>query len=163
MIIQPMIRSNICMNAHPVGCTRNVEEQIEHVRSLPSITMPKRVLVIGSSGGYGLSSRIAAAFGAGATTIGVAFENPAKGKRTATAGWYQDRAFQRLADREGLAHKTLLADAFSHETKSRVVEAIKEMMGEVDLVVYSLASGVRVDPDSGEMYRSAFKTDWVTL
>jgi enoyl-[acyl-carrier protein] reductase/trans-2-enoyl-CoA reductase (NAD+) len=145
------------MNAHPLGCEQNVREQIEYVRSRGRFDGPTNVLVIGASGGYGLASRITAAFGAGAATIGVAFENPAKGKRTATAGWYQDRAFQKHADQAGLTHTSFIADAFSHETKRQVIQAIRELMGSVDLVVYSLASAVRTDPDTGEMYRSQLK------
>ncbi len=157
MVVKPMIRSNICMNAHPQGCERNVARQIEYVRSQGPINGPKNVLVIGSSGGYGLASRITAAFGSGAATIGVAYESPAKGTRTATAGWYQDLAFRRFADEAGLPNRSFIGDACSHETKNDVIAAIRELMGSVDLVVYSLASGVRVDPDSGELYRSALK------
>lgn len=152
-----MIRNNICMNAHPQGCRENVRRQIEYVRSQGTFEGPKNVVVIGASGGYGLASRIVSAFGAGATTIGVSYETPAKGSRTASAGWYQDIAFQEAADEAGLKHRSFIGDAFSHETKDQVVAAVKELMGSVDLVVYSLASGVRVDPDTGEMYRSALK------
>jgi enoyl-[acyl-carrier protein] reductase / trans-2-enoyl-CoA reductase (NAD+) len=157
MVVKPMIRSNICMNAHPVGCERNVKQQIDYVKSRGSFEGPRNVLVIGASGGYGLASRITAAFGAGAATIGVSYETPAKGARTATAGWYQDLAFQRYADEAGLANRSFIGDAFSHEMKAQVIEAVREMMGSVDMVVYSLASAVRVDPDTGEMYRSALK------
>lgn len=152
-----MIRNNICMNAHPLGCERHVRNQVEWVRSQPSFQGPKLALIIGASGGYGLASRIVAAFGAGAATIGVAYETPAKGARTASAGWYMDAAFTRLADEAGLPNRSFIADAFSHETKEHVVEAIREMGGAVDLIIYSLASGVRVDPDTGEMYRSVLK------
>jgi enoyl-[acyl-carrier protein] reductase/trans-2-enoyl-CoA reductase (NAD+) len=145
------------MNAHPVGCVENVRRQIEYVRSNGTFDGPKNVVVIGASGGYGLASRIVAAFGAGARTIGVSYETPAKGSRTGSAGWYQDRAFQEAADEAGLVHRSFIGDAFSHETKNQVIEAVREMMGSVDLLVYSLASGVRVDPDTGEMYRSALK------
>jgi enoyl-[acyl-carrier protein] reductase/trans-2-enoyl-CoA reductase (NAD+) len=157
MVVKPMIRSNICMNAHPVGCERNVKQQIDYVKSRGSFEGPRNVLVIGASGGYGLASRITAAFGAGAATIGVSYETPAKGSRTATAGWYQDLAFQRFADEAGLANRSFIGDAFSHEMKTQVIDAVREMMGSVDMVVYSLASAVRVDPDTGEMYRSALK------
>lgn len=152
-----MIRNNICMNAHPEGCHLNVARQVAYVRSKGATAGPSGVLVIGASAGYGLSSRIAAAFGAGAATVGVAFENPAKGSRTASAGWYHDQAFQKLADQEGLVHRSIIGDAFSHEIKQEAVSAVRELMGTVDLVVYSLASGVRVDPDTGEMYRSTLK------
>jgi enoyl-[acyl-carrier protein] reductase/trans-2-enoyl-CoA reductase (NAD+) len=157
MVIKPMIRNNICMNAHPVGCAVNVQRQIEYVRSQGTFDGPKNVVVIGASGGYGLASRITAAFGAGAATIGVSYESPAKGSRTGTAGWYQDLAFRAAAEEAGLVHRSFIGDAFSHETKDQVIGAVKELMGTVDLVVYSLASGVRVDPDTGEMYRSALK------
>ncbi|MFW6229324.1 MAG: bifunctional NADH-specific enoyl-ACP reductase/trans-2-enoyl-CoA reductase, partial [Alkalispirochaeta sp.] len=157
MVVKPMIRNNICMNAHPVGCEENVRRQIEYVRSRGTFDGPKNVVVIGASGGYGLASRIVAAFGAGARTIGVSYETPAKGSRTGTAGWYQDRAFQTAADEAGLVHRSFIGDAFSHETKNQVIEAVRETMGHVDLLVYSLASAVRVDPDTGEMYRSALK------
>lgn len=157
MVVQPMIRGNICMNAHPVGCAENVRQQIAYVKAQGTFSGPKSVLVIGASGGYGLSSRIAAAFGAGAATIGVAYESAAKGSRTATAGWYLDRAFAEAADAAGLPNRSFIGDAFAHETKAQVIDAIREMTGQVDLVIYSLASGVRVDPDTGEMYRSALK------
>ncbi len=152
-----MIRNNICMNAHPEGCDRNVADQIAYVRSKGTIAGPRNVLVIGASAGYGLSSRIVSAFGCGAATVGVAFENPAKGNRTASAGWYHDQAFQRYAEEAGLTHRSIIGDAFSHEIKQQTVQTIRELMGQVDLVVYSLASGVRVDPDTGEMYRSTLK------
>lgn len=157
MIVKPMIRNNICMNAHPLGCEKNVERQVAYVRGRAQIAGPRNVLVIGSSAGYGLASRITAAFGAQATTIGVAYESPARGSRTASAGWYLDQAFQKMADEAGLPHRSIIGDAFSHGIKQQVIETIREMMGSVDLVVYSLASGVRVDPDTGEMYRSTLK------
>lgn len=158
MIVTPMIRNNICMNAHPTGCRRAVAEQIEYVKQRGPFGGPKNVLVIGASQGYGLSSRIAAAFGAGARTIGVSFESPAKGSRTASTGWYMDRAFQDYASDAGLESVSLIADAFAHDTKRTVANTASEMMGTIDLVVYSLASGVRPDPDTGEMYRSVLKT-----
>lgn len=158
MIVTPMIRNNICMNAHPEGCRRSVAEQIEYIRSKGRFPGPGNVLIIGASQGYGLASRIVAAFGAGARTIGVSFETPARGSRTASAGWYMDGAFQEFADDAGLESRSVIADAFAHDTKKAVVEMAREMMGTIDLVVYSLASGVRPDPDTGEMYRSALKT-----
>lgn len=157
MTIKPMIRNNICMNAHPRGCEKNVERQIQYVRGLEAISGPKNALVVGASAGYGMATRITAAFGSGATTIGVAYESPAKGSRTASAGWYLDQAFQKFATEAGLSHRSIIGDAFSHAIKEETIAAIREMMGQVDLVVYSLASGVRVDPDSGEMYRSTLK------
>ena len=157
MVIKPMIRNNVCMNAHPVGCARYVQEQIDYVKSQGTFEGPKNVLVIGASNGYGLATRISAAFGARAATIGLAFEKPASRKRTASAGYYNLQAFDEAAEREGLAHERINADAFSHETKKDVVERIRERFGTVDLVVYSLASGVRTDPDTGEQYRSVLK------
>lgn len=157
MILQPMIRNNICMNAHPVGCAVHVREQIEYVRGREKIEMPKRVLVIGSSAGYGLASRITAAFAGGAGTIGVAYEKPASGKRPATVGWYNTEVFEKAARENGLVAESVIGDAFSDEVKQEVIEKIKALLGQVDLVVYSLASGVRTDPKTGETYRSALK------
>lgn len=158
MIVKPMIRNNICMNAHPAGCRQAVAQQIEYVRGKGPFRGPQNVLVIGASQGYGLASRIVAAFGAGARTIGVSFETPSRGSRTASAGWYMDRAFQDYANEADLESQSLIADAFAHDTKRAVIEMARDMMGAIDLVVYSLASGVRPDPDTGEMYRSALKT-----
>ena len=158
MIIQPKIRGFICTTAHPEGCAANVREQIEYTKSNgPIENGPKRVLVIGASSGYGLSSRIAAAFGAGAATIGVFFEKPGTEKKTGTAGWYNAAAFDRFAKEAGLYAKSLNGDAFSHEAKRKAVELIKQDLGQVDLVVYSLASPVRKMPDTGEVARSALK------
>ncbi|TVR69160.1 MAG: trans-2-enoyl-CoA reductase family protein [Spirochaetaceae bacterium] len=158
MIVKPMIRNNICMNAHPLGCEKSVERQIEYVRKRGRIGGPRNALVIGASAGYGMASRITAAFGSEAATIGVAYESPAKSGRTGSAGWYLDQAFQKFADQAGLPHRSIIGDAFSHEVKQQVIDAIREIMGgTVDLVVYSLASGIRVDPDTGEMYRSTLK------
>ncbi len=157
MILQPMIRNNICMNAHPVGCAEHVKEQIEYVRGREKIEMPKRVLVIGSSAGYGLASRITAAFAGDAGTIGVAYEKPASGKRPATVGWYNTEVFEKTARENGLVAESVIGDAFSDEIKQEVIEKIKTLFGQVDLVVYSLASGVRTDPKTGETYRSALK------
>lgn len=158
MIIKPKIRGFICTTTHPTGCEANVREQIEYTRAQGSIENgPKKVLVIGASSGYGMSSRIAAAFGSGAATIGVFFEKPGTEKKTGTAGWYNAAAFDRIAREEGLYAKSLNGDAFSHEAKQKVVDLIKEDLGQVDLVVYSLASPVRKMPDSGEVVRSALK------
>lgn len=157
MVVKPMLRSNMFLNAHPLGCREFVRRQIEYVKAQPRMTGPKNVLVLGSSGSYGLASRIVAAFAADAATIGVSFEKEAKGKRTATAGWYSEQAFLAAAKDAGRYAETFNADAFSHETRAKVIEAIGRDLGTVDLVVYSLASGVRVDPDSGETYYSALK------
>lgn len=158
MIIKPKIRGFICTTTHPTGCYENVKEQIEYVKKQGTIADgPKRVLVVGSSSGYGLCSRIAAAFGSGASTIGVFFEKPASEKKTGTAGWYNAAAFDQLAQEEGLYAKSLNGDAFSHEAKQKTIDLIKEDLGQIDLVVYSLASPVRKMPDSGEVVRSALK------
>lgn len=157
MVIKPMIRNNICMNAHPEGARALVNEQIDYVRQQQAIDGPKRVLIIGGSTGYGLATRIAATYGSGAGTINVAYESPAKGSRTATIGWYNTRAFEERAKADGYVAESLFGDAFSHEMKTETIERIKERFGAVDLVVYSLASGVRVDPDTGERYTSVLK------
>ncbi|WP_027856442.1 enoyl-ACP reductase FabV [Marinobacterium jannaschii] len=158
MIIKPKIRGFICTTTHPDGCAANVREQIEYTKQQGQIADgPKRVLVVGSSSGYGLSSRIAAAFGCGASTIGVFFEKPGTERKTGTAGWYNAAAFDRMAAEEGLYAKSLNGDAFSHEAKQKTIDLIKEDLGQIDLVVYSLASPVRKLPDSGELVRSALK------
>ncbi len=158
MIIKPKIRGFICTTTHPVGCEANVKEQIAYTKAQgPIKNAPKRVLVVGSSSGYGLSSRIAAAFGGGAATIGVFFEKPGTEKKTGTAGFYNAAAFDKLAHEEGLYAKSLNGDAFSNEAKQKTVELIKEDLGQIDLVVYSLASPVRKMPETGELVRSSLK------
>ncbi|MBB1485982.1 enoyl-ACP reductase FabV [Oceanospirillum sediminis] len=158
MIIKPKIRGFICTTTHPTGCEANVREQIAYTKAQgPIKNGPKRVLVIGASSGYGLSSRIAAAFGSGASTLGVFFEKPGTEKKTGTAGWYNAAAFEKAAQEEGLYAKSINGDAFSHEARSRVIDIIKEDLGSVDMVVYSLASPVRKLPDSGEVIRSSLK------
>ena len=158
MIILPKVKGFICTTAHPVGCQFNVEEQIQAVRRRgPIASGPKRVLIIGSSTGYGLASRITAAFGCGASTIGVFFEKPAAGKRTATAGWYNAAALQRAAAKAGLYAKNINGDAFSNDVKQTAIDLIKADLGQVDLVVYSLASPRRVHPDTGVVYSSTLK------
>ena len=160
MIINPKVRGFICITAHPVGCAHNVIEQIDITRaSGQSGNGPKRVLVIGASTGYGLASRITAAFGHGAATLGVFFEKPSSDIKTGTAGWYNSAAFDQAAKATGLYSKSINGDAFSNETRARAIEIIKaEMGGQIDLVVYSLASPVRKLPDTGELKRSALKT-----
>lgn len=157
MIIKPKIRGFICTTSHPAGCAENVREQIAYTQQKGEISGAKRVLVIGSSSGYGLSSRIAAAFGSGASTIGVFFEKPATERKTGTAGWYNAAAFDKAAHEAGLYAKSLNGDAFSHDAKQKVVDLIKEDLGQIDLVVYSLASPVRKMPDTGEVIRSCLK------
>lgn len=158
MIIKPKIRGFICTTTHPVGCEANVKEQIAYTKAQgPIANAPKRVLVVGSSSGYGLSSRIAAAFGGGASTIGVFFEKPGTEKKTGTAGWYNSAAFDKLAKEEGLYSKSLNGDAFSNEAKQKTIDLIKADLGQIDMVVYSLASPVRKMPETGEVIRSSLK------
>ncbi|PSV29029.1 MULTISPECIES: enoyl-ACP reductase FabV [unclassified Photobacterium] len=158
MIIKPKTRGFICTTTHPVGCEENVKEQIAYTKAQgPIANAPKRVLVVGSSSGYGLSSRIAAAFGGGAATIGVFFEKPGTEKKPGTAGWYNSAAFDKFAKEEGLYSKSLNGDAFSNEAKQKTIDLIKEDLGQVDMVIYSLASPVRKLPETGEVIRSCLK------
>ncbi|MES9866457.1 MAG: enoyl-ACP reductase FabV [Candidatus Thiodiazotropha sp. LLP2] len=158
MIIKPKTRGFICTTAHPAGCAANVAEQIEKVKAGGEISAgPKKVLVIGASTGYGLASRITAAFGSGAATIGVFLEKPATEKKPGSAGWYNSAAFETAAHQAGLYAKSVNGDAFSNEMRDKVIGLIKEDLGEVDLVVYSLASPVRKLPDTGETIRSVLK------
>ena len=158
MIIEPKIRGFICTTAHPVGCEQNIREEIDITRQQGPIEHgPKRALVVGSSSGYGMASRIVSAFGANASTIGVFFEKAPTEKRTASAGWYNAAAFDKLAREAGLYAKSFNGDAFSHAAKEKVIELIREDLGQIDLLVYSLASPVRKMPDSGETVRSALK------
>lgn len=158
MIIKPRIRGFICTTTHPVGCEANVKEQIAYTKAQgPIANAPKRVLVVGSSSGYGLSSRIAAAFGGGAATIGVFFEKPGTERKPGTAGFYNSAAFDKLAKEEGLYSKSVNGDAFSNEAKQKVIDLIKEDLGQIDMVVYSLASPVRKLPETGELVRSSLK------
>lgn len=158
MIIKPKVRGFICTNAHPAGCAANVHSQIEYIKSKgPIADGPKNVLVIGSSTGYGLASRISAAFGSNANTLGVFFEKPATEKKTGSAGFYNAAAFDAAAKAEGLYAKSINGDAFSDEIKAKAIELIKEDLGQVDLVVYSLASPRRTDPKTGETYNSVLK------
>ena len=167
MIIKPMIRSNICINAHPVGCAKETENQIAYVKAKKSERGiktaaeggkgPKNVLVLGCSTGYGLASRIVAAFEYGADTIGVSFEKAATETKGGTPGWYNNEAFDRAAKNAGLVSKTFSADAFSHETRKLVIDEAKKLGKKFDLVIYSLASPVRTDPDTGVLYKSVIK------
>ena len=158
MIVAPKIRGFICTTSHPDGCAKHVADQIEVVRSRGPIDGgPKKVLVIGSSTGYGLSSRIAAAFGCQAATIGVFFEKPGEEKRTGTAGWYNTAAFEKEAKAAGLYARSFNGDAFSDEMKETVIEAIKADLGQVDCVIYSLASPRRTHPKTGEVFKSCLK------
>lgn len=157
MIIQPKIRGFICTTAHPVGCFKHVEEQIDYVKTQGKFSGPKNVLVIGASTGYGLASRIAATFGAGAKTIGVFFEKEADDKRTASPGWYNSAAFETIAHREGHYAKSINGDAFSNEIKQKTADLIRKDFGKVDLIVYSLASPRRTHPHTGETFSSVLK------
>ena len=158
MVIKPKIRGFICTNAHPVGCEAHVNKQIAYVKSQTSATTgPKNVLVIGASTGYGLASRITSTFAHDAKTLGIFFEKPPTERKTASAGWYNTAAFVKAADAAGIYAKNINGDAFSHEIKAKAIAAIKADMGKVDLVVYSLASPRRTDPDTGEVYSSTLK------
>jgi enoyl-[acyl-carrier protein] reductase/trans-2-enoyl-CoA reductase (NAD+) len=158
MVVTPKVRGFICTTAHPVGCAKHVAEQIAVVKNRgPIANGPKKVLVIGSSTGYGLSSRIAAAFGSGAATIGVFFEKPAETDKCGTAGWYNSAAFENEARAAGLYARSFNGDAFSDAMKAEVIAAVKSDLGQVDCVVYSLASPRRTDPKTGEVYKSVLK------
>ena len=168
MIIKPKVRANICMNAHPLGCAKETENQIEYAKSqrikrgIKSASEcgkgPKFVLVLGASTGYGLASRITAAFEYGADTIGLSFEKEPLENKTATPGWYNNLAFDRAAKAEGLISETFNADVYSHQTRKMVIEEAKKLGRKFDLVIYSIASSMRTDPDTGEVYQSCVKT-----
>ena len=157
MIIEPRMRGFVCLTAHPDGCAQNVKNQIEYVKSKGKIDGPKKVLVIGASTGFGLASRITSAFGSNAATIGVFFEKePTEGK-TATPGWYNSAAFEVEAEKAGLYAKSINGDAFSDDIKNQTIALIKKDLGQVDLVIYSLASPVRMHPKTGVLHRSSLK------
>lgn len=157
MVVEPKVRDFICTTAHPIGCRENVKQQIAYTKKLGAVDGPKKVLVIGSSTGYGLASRITAAYGCQAATLGVMFERAASGKRTATAGWYNNLAFEQQAQQDGLYAKTINGDAFSQEVKDQIIQIIRQDLGQVDMVVYSLAAPRRTMAD-GTVYRSVLKT-----
>lgn len=158
MVIKPKVRGFICTNAHPTGCAESVAQQIEYVKQQGDLgDGPKNVLVLGCSTGYGLASRITAAFGYGANTLGVCFEKAPSERKTGTAGWYNVAAFHDQAKSAGLYADTLNGDAFSSEMKDDVIAKIKEEMGKVDLVIYSLAAPRRTDPETGITYKSTLK------
>ena len=157
MTVKPKIRGFICTTAHPVGCREIVKSQIEYVKSKGKVNGPKKVLVIGASMGYGLSSRISAAYGCGASTIGVIFDKQGSDSRTASAGWYNTAAFEEFAHADGLYAKTINGDAFSQQIKDEVIALIKKDLGKVDMVVYSLAAPRRTTSD-GTVYSSVLKT-----
>ncbi|MGP6138990.1 enoyl-ACP reductase FabV [Jeotgalibaca sp. A127] len=153
------IRGNVALGVNPLGCKQEVLNQIDYVKNKGTFEGPKKVLIIGASSSYGLATRISLAFGAGADTIGVSFEKGPKNERNlGTAGWYNNIAFREAAEKEGLVAKNFVQDAFSHETKQEVIDYINnEFGGKIDLVVYSLASGIRKDPTTGETHKSAIK------
>lgn len=157
MIVKPKVKGFICTTAHPKGCEAAVKEQIEYVKSQPKSKGPKKVLVIGSSMGYGLASRIAVTYSCDADTIGIIFDKQGKEKRTATAGWYNTAAFEKFATADGYYAKTLNGDAFSDEIKQETIELIKRDWGKVDMIIYSVAAPRRNAPD-GVTYRSVLKT-----
>jgi enoyl-[acyl-carrier protein] reductase/trans-2-enoyl-CoA reductase (NAD+) len=158
MVIKPKVRGFLCTTTHPAGCAENVRRQIEYTRAQGAIENgPQRVLVIGASTGYGLASRITAAFGSGASTLGIFFEKPGTEKKPGTAGWYNSAAFHDFAAEEGLYAKSINGDAFSNEVKQQTIDLIRKDLGQVDLVVYSLAAPRRTHPLTGEVFSSTLK------
>ncbi|GGW23599.1 enoyl-ACP reductase FabV [Arenibacter certesii] len=157
MIIEPRTRGFICLTSHPTGCQQNVIDQIEHIKSKRAINGAKKVLVIGASTGFGLASRITSAFGSDAATIGVFFEKPPSAGRPASPGWYNSAFFEEEAHKAGLYAKSINGDAFSKEIKRQTLDLIKADLGQVDLVIYSLASPVRTHPETGVKYKSVLK------
>ena len=158
MIIKPRVRGFLCVTSHPAGCDANIKRQIDYVKSQgPIAEGPKRVLVIGASTGYGLSSRITAAFGCGADTLGIFFEKEGTQTKPGTAGWYNSAAFHHHAQADGLYAKSINGDAFSNEVKQKAIDTIKADMGQIDLVVYSLASPRRQHPVTGVVHNSTLK------
>ena len=158
MVIEPKIRGFLCTTAHPVGCAALVQEQIDYVKSRGPIPKgPKRALILGASAGYGLSTRVAAAFGSGAGTLAVSFERPSERGRTASPGWYQTQAFETAAGKAGLYAKSLNGDAFTDALKAETLDLLKKDLGQVDLVVYSLAAPRRTHPRTGIVHKSTLK------
>ena len=157
MIIEPRMRGFICLTAHPDGAAQNVKNQIAYIKSKGPITGAKKVLVIGASTGFGLASRISSAFGSDAATIGVFFEKPPVDGKTASPGWYNSAAFETEAHKAGLYAKSINGDAFSDEVKKQTIDLIKQDLGQVDLIIYSLASPVRMHPKTGVLHRSVLK------
>ena len=157
MIIEPKVRDFICTTAHPKGCKEAVRQQIEYTKTNGTASGPKKVLILGASTGYGLASRIAVTYGCGAATLGVMFERPATEKRTATPGWYNTQAFEDFASSDGYYAKTINGDAFSTEIKEEIIALIKADLGQIDMVIYSLAAPRRTTSD-GTVYNSVLKT-----
>jgi enoyl-[acyl-carrier protein] reductase/trans-2-enoyl-CoA reductase (NAD+) len=157
MIIEPKILRNICLTAHPLGCSAQVKDQIDYVCGKESLAGTKRTLIVGASNGYGLAARIMAAYGCGADTVGVAYERPGTNAKPGSAGWYNDIAFRRSAEQDRLGAWSINGDAFSREIKEQTVDLIKDKLGRVDLVVYSIASPRRMDPETGILHSSVIK------
>ena len=159
MIIKPRIKGFVCITSHPAGCLENIRQQAEIASQikLPDNTGPQKVLIIGASTGYGLASRISAAFGNNASTLGVSFEREPKEEKPGSAGFYNVSAFRKLANEKGLVAEDINGDAFSNDCKDEVIQKAKEMGGEFDLVIYSLASPRRIDPFDGKVYRACLK------
>lgn len=157
MIIEPRTRGFICITSHPKGCKKNVLDQINYIKSKGKIEGAKKVLVIGASTGFGLASRIASAFGSDASTIGVYFEKPPAEGKTASSGWYNTAALETAAHKEGIYAKSINGDAFSNEVKQQTIDLIKEDLGQIDLLIYSLASPVRTHPTTGVRHKSTLK------
>ncbi len=158
MVIKPRVRGFMCVTTHPVGCAANVKQQIDYVKRHGAVANgPKKVLVLGASTGYGLASRITAAFGSGAATLGVFFEREGAADKPGSAGWYNSAAFHQFAEAEGLYAKSINGDAFSDDIKRKTIETIKADLGQVDLVVYSLAAPRRTHPVTGAVYNSTLK------
>ncbi|MGD2028400.1 MAG: trans-2-enoyl-CoA reductase family protein [Desulfobacterales bacterium] len=157
MVIKPKIWNNICVTAHPLGCAAQVKSQINYAKAKGRIEGPKKTLIIGASNGYGLAARIVSTFNCGSATIGVAYEQAGKKTRPATAGWYNTESFKAEGRKQGYPAWNVNGDAFSEEIKNQVVELIKEKLGSVDFLVYSIAAPRRIDPITGDIYSSAIK------
>ncbi len=157
MVIEPKIVKNICLTAHPVGCARQVQEQIEFIHDRGALEGTKKALIVGASNGYGLAARIVAAYACGASSVGVAFERPGSDTKAGSAGWYNDLAFREAAAHDGLGAWSINGDAFSREIKDQALELIRGRLGTVDLVVYSIASPRRMDPETGALHSSVIK------
>ncbi len=157
MVIEPKILHNVCLTAHPLGCSSQVRDQIDYIKKQGLLEGTKRALIIGSSNGYGLAARILAAYACGADTVGVAFERPGKESKPGSAGWYNDIAFREAAERDGLGAWSINGDAFSQEIKDQTIARIRSSLDPVDLVVYSIASPRRLDPNTGILHSSVIK------
>ena len=157
MVLEAKIIGGVCLTAHPAGLKKALDEQVSYVKKQPAINMPKRVLVIGGSTGYGLATRISAAFGGGAETLNISFEREPSDRKPGSPGWYNNKYFDEAARAAGLTAESVNADAFSHETRKAVIQRVKELFGQIDFLVYSIASPVRIDPDTGEKYKSVLK------